>query len=130
MWRKETNPDYEKSRKIILKIMVPMMIFLVAFVLWAIRNEPGAKEAFLIETAKETFEGKVDSMYNDKQNHNARMAILSDKYKFGLYRDWKSKIDLGDSLSKSNGSLVVEVFKKDGSKLVLNYRALADDIFK
>jgi hypothetical protein len=124
-WMPESKKEDRETLIILYKILVPISIVLVGFVLWATRNEPSAKESFLRHASSETFKGRVDSIYNDVPNHNARIALLSDGYKYGLYTEWAPEIELGDSLSKDTGSLNIQVYKKDGKRVTLNYMQLA-----
>jgi hypothetical protein len=74
------------------------------------------------------FYGKVDSMYNDRTNHNARTLILSDKTVYSLYPSWESKISAGDSLSKQGGADKVFVYKRSGIKDSLDYNQLIKEL--
>ncbi|TSD65899.1 hypothetical protein FFF34_000435 [Inquilinus sp. KBS0705] len=107
-----------------------MFVVLACFVFWVERNEPTARGSFLLRASEMTFNGTVDSIYNDVTNHNTTMVILSDKYRYGLWTELIFKIELGDSLSKSKGSLKVKVFKTNGQQYIFDYKKLADSLFK
>ncbi|POY34627.1 hypothetical protein C3K47_19325 [Solitalea longa] len=116
--------DMSKTDRIIfysLMIVFPVL-FVLFFLLQAIFDKESSSDVFLKNAASENFNGKVDSLYFEKQNHNVKIALLNNDYKFQIYRLWEAKIKVGDSLSKNKGSLQIEVFKKDKSKLILDYR--------
>jgi hypothetical protein len=87
-------------------------------------DTPSVKEVILKDALPMEFQGRIDSVYYDKMNHNTKTVILSDGYKYELYRDWEPMIDLGDSLNKKKGSFKVDVFKMNGKKVILDYKIL------
>lgn len=66
--------------------------------------------------------GVVDTLFNDKPNHNVRTAVLTNKLVFQINPEWESKIEIGDSLNKVKGSFILEVYKKNGKKVILDYK--------
>lgn len=81
-------------------------------------------EAILKSAVKLEFQGSVDSVYFDEMNHNTKTALLSNGYKYEIYPEWGSMIDLGDSLNKEKGLLKVKVFKRNGRSVILDYKTL------
>ncbi|RYF13184.1 MAG: hypothetical protein EOO42_19130 [Flavobacteriales bacterium] len=71
---------------------------------------------------EEQFEGKVDSLFQDKSDHNIKKAILSSKYVYSMPRKWEGIIKIGDSLSKKKNTLEVEIYRQTQVKQVLDYR--------
>lgn len=110
------------DKRILYCIFYSIPFALVIFVSYNLIFGPGGDQAMRRRDLKENFGGVVDSVYNDKANHNVRIALLKNKYKFSMYRAWEPEIEKGDSLSKKQGSYLVEVFKKDGKVAVLDYR--------
>lgn len=74
----------------------------------------------------ENFASKVDSLYWDRQNHNVKIAVLANGYKYQIFRKWESKIQIGDSLFKRKGSFKLIVYRDNNIKTTLDYR----DIYK
>lgn len=96
----------------------------VTFVYYAITMETGGA-LVLKEGADLDFNGRVESVYRDKKNHNAKTVVLRNGFVYEVYAEWEPLIEIGDSLSKVKGSLDVIVYKKNKSKIVLNYMKLA-----
>ncbi|WPV00203.1 hypothetical protein SNE26_00280 [Mucilaginibacter sp. cycad4] len=71
----------------------------------------------------ETINGVVDTLYNDKANHNIRTAILTNKTKYQIESEWENKIEMGDSLFKAKGSFLLEMYKRNGQKVILDYKS-------
>jgi len=117
--------EVNKATKVVITIFIGFAFLLVVvMVLWSMFKAPKGKDIILKNAIVETFHGNVDSIYRDSRNHNAEMLILSDGTLYGVYADWESSIDLNDSLSKSKGSYVIKVYKKNGQKMMLDYRQL------
>ena len=74
----------------------------------------------------ESFVGNVDSLYRDKNNHNVKIGVLSNGYKYKIPPLWELRIEIGDSLSKRKGSLDLYIYKKKMELIILDYR----DIYK
>ena len=67
------------------------------------------------------FDGKVTQFTFDGTRRNAKIAILTDGTRYAIYDQWVYQIDLGDSLVKEKGSLLVNVYKPKKDKVVLDY---------
>jgi hypothetical protein len=100
---------------------VPMC--LVLFVSYDLMFGPSTREVIIQRDSLEMVNGVVDTLYNDKPNHNIRTAILTDKTKYQITPEWESKIEAGDSLYKAKGSFLLEIHKKKGEKIILDYRS-------
>ena len=70
----------------------------------------------------ENVTGIVDSVFNDEQNHNIRTALLTNKKTFQIFKNREFEIEKGDSLYKKEGTFYLEIYKKSGKKLVLDYK--------
>ena len=95
---------------------------LVIFILSMFFGKP-TKQIIIERDSLETVNGVVDSLFNDKQNHNVRTAILKNHQTYQILREWEPDIEIGDSLSKKKGSFLLEVLKKRGKKIMLDYRS-------
>lgn len=71
----------------------------------------------------ENFIGRVDSLYFEKQNHNVKIGLLSGGYKYQIFRQWERYIQVGDSLSKERKSFILNVYKKNGESITLDYQS-------
>ncbi|MEO3404416.1 hypothetical protein AAFN85_10960 [Mucilaginibacter sp. CAU 1740] len=80
------------------------------------------RESIIQRDSLETVNGVVDTVYNDKPNHNMRTAILKDRTIYRIEPTWESKIEAGNSLHKIKGSFLLEVYKKSGERLMLDYK--------
>lgn len=125
-WIKD-NPDINRESKLILYITFGIVpAFLVGFVIWTWMFPENRKENFLKRRSEEMFNGRVDTLYYDLQNHNTKTAILSSGSSFELFREWDNLVSKGDSLEKKKGSIIVNVYKITGDTLILNYKAATD----
>ena len=115
-----------KRDKIIVWIILSIIVFgmIGAIAYRFIYDESGGKR-IIKESAALNFSGRVNSIYRDERNHNVKTVVLNDGYKYGVYAEWESSIEVGDSLSKVGGTLDLIVFKKDKQKVILNYMELA-----
>lgn len=111
------------DRIIIYCIFGSIPLCLVLFVSYNVAFGSSASEAIIQRESLETVNGVVDTVYNDKPNHNIRTAILKDKTVYEIERTWESKIEVGDSLHKTKGSFLLEVYKKNGEKIILDYKS-------
>ncbi len=80
------------------------------------------EELILEQDLNESFTGNIDSFYRDKRNHNVKVAILSNSYRYEIPPLWESKLQKGDSLSKKKGSLIVTVYRNENVQVVLDYK--------
>lgn len=97
-----------------LVVIVPLLIFTF--------TGPTRKQSITQNDSLENFQGTVMRVYNDQANHNIRTAVLKNKYIFYVLPEWESKIEAGDSLCKKKGSFLLEVYKRHGEKIVLDYK--------
>lgn len=115
------NPDITKNQKILLYITFGLIpAWIIGMALWFAFPSHSLESTLSVKSA-EAFTGRIDSLYNDSDNHNFKTALLSTKFEFVLERAWENSFSVGDSVSKKKGSLVIEVFKKN-KKMILNYK--------
>lgn len=112
----------KKDSVIIYFVFGIPMLLLIGFALFTMLHGPSKNELIVIDDLSEGFTGKVDSMYFDERNHNVMTAILDNVRLYPIYRNWEYQIEIGDSLSKKKGSFFLEVYKKNKTKLTLDYR--------
>jgi hypothetical protein len=113
-----------KTEKIILYSLfgsVPLGL-VVFFAFNMIFGKP-TKQIIRESDSLETVNGVIDTLFNDRQNHNTRTAILRNRQIYYIEREWESEIETGDSLNKIKGSFLLEVYKKGGKKKVFDYRS-------
>ncbi|MGZ3757140.1 MAG: hypothetical protein ACXVAY_11950 [Mucilaginibacter sp.] len=115
--------NWRISRDQAIKMIIASLI-IVAGILWQIHKTETAAQLILRYVVKDQFHGRVDSVYRDRQDHNAKKVRLETGYIYGFYPEWENEVELGDSLSKKEGSFIVEVFKHNGKKVILDYRVL------
>lgn len=115
----------ESSVKIGLIKIAIVAVVVIVFMIWKKYYASTVEEEIFERESPVTFHGIVDSTYYDKGDHNVKKAILSDGYIYNIDGKWESIIYLGDSLSKNKDDLKVEVHKKDGQQVILDYRELA-----
>jgi hypothetical protein len=121
----EDEIEIDDKTKVLLvacSLLVVLGVFFMIF--WSAKDAPHAKDWILKDASQQAFDGKVDSVYRDTANHNAKTVILNNGYNYPIYADWEPDINLGDSISKAKGSFIVNVFKKNGGKVALDYREL------
>lgn len=114
----------KKIEKIILTCIfsaVPLMVIILG--IYYVFFSPSPREIKTKNDLAENFHGKVDSIYEDKPNHDEWYAIIKNKYSFNLPPGWQSQINVGDSLSKKKGSFLLEVYKSDGRKVILDFKS-------
>lgn len=107
---------------IIYCISGSMPLCLVLFVSYNAVSGLSMREGIIQRDSLEAVSGVVDTVYNDKPNHNIRTAILTNKTVFQIMSEWERKIEAGDSLQKKKGSFLLEVHKKSGEKIILDYK--------
>jgi hypothetical protein len=114
-----------KTGKIIylgIVAIIPAFVLILLYIYTFIG--PSSREIMTQEYLQETAHGVVDSVYNDLRNHNTRMVILNDKIVYEVEDQYIIDIEKGDSISKSKGSFILEVFRKPNTRLTLDYRTL------
>ncbi len=99
-------------------VPITLIIAFVAF-MFLTRNE---MPSFMKNDLEEQFEGKVDSLFLDKQDHGTKKAVLSSGYIYFMPGKWESLIAIGDSLSKKKNVLEIRVYRDGQPKVVLDYR--------
>ncbi len=105
-----------------------VLLIIAGFVIWRIFDKSTTAQIILSGVKNDKFQGIVDSVYRDKSDHNAKKVRLTSGYLYSLYPEWESKVAIGDSLSKKQNSVVVEVFKSNGNKIILDYKELVKTI--
>lgn len=96
-------------------------ILLFCYFFWSVVFGKPTSELIKEDDLAERFSGKVESLYFDKQNHNVKIALLSNGYKYEIVTQWGPKIQVGDSISKKEGSFEVIIYKGN-NKSILDYR--------
>jgi|GEM_PF-2087771 len=111
-----------KVDKVVYWIFGVICIGLLLFFVLSLVFGPSTKQVIIENDLSEEVNGVVDTLFNDAGNHDVRTAILKNKQIFEIVSEWESKIEKGDSLYKKKGSFLLEVYKKTGKKIVLNYK--------
>jgi hypothetical protein len=84
---------------------------------------PSTKQVIIERDLSENVNGVVDTLFDNYRNHDIRTAIMKNNQIFQILPEWESKIEIGDSLYKKKGSFLLEVYKRSGKKVVLDYRS-------
>ncbi|MDP9080468.1 MAG: hypothetical protein M3O71_23845 [Bacteroidota bacterium] len=117
--------EISKTMKIMLMSLVLLTVLIFAsFNIWEYLFGTNPNKELLTEACNEHFYGRVDSTYYDKKNHNTKIALIHGGYLYQIYNVWEAKIETQDSLYKEKGSPQVIVFKKNGHRIVLDYREI------
>jgi len=112
-----------KIDKIILLVVFGSIpLGLILFLIYSAAFGPTLKQTILKRDSLETVSGVVDTLFNDERNHNIRTAIFKNGKIFQIAPEWELKIEIGDSLYKKRGSFFLEVYKRLGQKINLDYR--------
>ncbi|SHE56148.1 hypothetical protein [Pedobacter caeni] len=111
----------KKDNIIIYCVFGLPMLVLIGFVLYTAFSGPNREELRIQDDVSLNFNGRVDSMYFDERNHNGKYAVLNTNQIFPIYRNWERNIHIGDSLSKEKGTFLLEIYKKNKTKVTLNY---------
>ncbi len=111
------------DKVIIFSILGVLPACLILFFLWNTIWGPSTKQVITETDLSENVNGVLDSLFDDRANHNVRTAIMKNHYVFQIESQWASKIEIGDSLNKKKGSFLLEVYKKGNKKLILDYRS-------
>ncbi len=112
----------KKDSKIIYFVFGIPLLVLIGFVAYTALTGPSVQEVIKADNLALNFTGRIDSMYFDKRNHNGKYAILQNEQICPIIRSWEHYIEVGDSLSKQQGSFLLEVYKKNKKKMILDYR--------
>lgn len=110
------------DNRIIYSVFGVPMLVLIGFAVYTTFFGPARSELIRKDHLSENFSGRVDSLYFDERNHNVKYAVLNDGQLYPIYRNWERQIGIGDSLFKKKGSFLVEVYKRNKTKLTLDYR--------
>ena len=110
------------DKTIIYSIFIIPTILLFGYVFWTAIFGESAYEIAANRDVNEAFVGNVDTLYFEVQNHNIKIAELNNGYKCQIFRLWERYIEVGDSLSKKQGSFLLDIHKKDGEVITLDYR--------
>ncbi|MFA6275703.1 MAG: hypothetical protein WC622_03080 [Pedobacter sp.] len=116
----------KQDKNIITFVIGIPILFFLGFVVYTFFNSRDIAEVIKEDRLTLNFNGNVDSVYRAKQDHNVQFILLDNGYKCSLPAKWENMIKAGDSLSKKKNTLYLEVYRKNDSKLVLDYR----DTFK
>ena len=114
------------DRKIIAYVIGTAMLFFLGFVTYTFLNSNDIDEAIKEDRLALSFNGKVDSVYTVKQDHNLQFVLLDNGFNFSLPKRFENKVKVSDSVSKKQGTFYLEVYRRNGTKLTLDYR----DTFK
>jgi hypothetical protein len=106
-----------------VKSIISVILF-AGFVLWLKLDHTTGAQSILNGIKNVQFFGRVDSVFRDVQDHNAQKVKLTNGYIYGLYPEWESKVEKGDSLSKLKGSVIVVLVKKNGNLIYFDYNKL------
>lgn len=109
------------SKVVLYSVFFVPVILLIGFFFWSIAFDKTTEEVIKDRDLAESFASKVNSLYYDKQNHNTKIAVLANGYKYQIFRKWEPKIQIGDSLFKRKGSLELIVYKDNAIKATLDY---------
>lgn len=114
------------DRWIIYSILfVPLSILFYIMIRGFFFNPKSYRDNFLESRQEYDFHGIVDSIYRQKYNHNIMTLISKNKTKkFTVDREWEHKFQMGDSISKHRGSLLVEHYRNGQLVETLNYADL------
>lgn len=114
-----------KTDKIIIYsvLFIPLLILFI-FMMKGLFFDPKSKRDYFFEIRQTyNFHGTIDSIYRQKQNHNI-LTLMSENNILPIDRGWQNKFKIGDSISKNQGSLLVEHYRDGRLIEVLNYEDL------
>jgi hypothetical protein len=112
------------DRWIIYSILfVPLSILFFFMIRGFFFNPKSHRDAFLESRQEYDFHGTVDSIYRQKYNHNI-MTLVAKNQEFTVDGEWEHKFQVGDSISKNQGSLLVEYYRNGQLVEILNYADL------
>jgi hypothetical protein len=121
--------NWKVTKNDMLKMLIPL-ILISGYLIWRQLDHTTSAQLVLTDIKKVDFHGKVDSVYRDRWDHNTKKVKLTTGYIYGLYPEWEDKVGIGDSLSKQQDSVIVKVFKSNGTQISLDYRVLVSHFRK
>ncbi|WP_430612267.1 hypothetical protein [Flavobacterium sp. JP2137] len=71
--------------------------------------------------------GKVDSIYRQKMNHNI-LALKTKSCVFDVASNWETKFEVGDSISKRKGELILKHYREGKLIEILDYNDIAKNM--
>lgn len=114
----------KEDRLVVIFVLSLPVVFVCLYFLWNVFFGLDEQQFFLKESKDLTFNGRVDSIYNDRSNHNIVTLILRNGYRYEVYDDWVKFFEKGDSVFKEKDSLKLFIYKKNKEPIVLNYNEL------
>lgn len=113
--------NFEKKDRIIIYLGVLLPILsLISFIVLKDYFETPLGEPFLKNRKEIYFNGIIDSIYRQKDNHNV-MTIVSNGAILEIDGEWESKFIKGDSVIKTNNTIFIKIFRKGALVDSLNY---------
>lgn len=112
-----------KVDKIILSIVlgaVPAGLLIV--LITGLFFGPSLRQEMTERYLSDSVNGVVIRLYNDKEEHNVRTAVLKNNQIFQLVGGWEPYVEVGDSLFKKRGTFLLEIHKKQGKNIILDYK--------
>lgn len=90
-----------KKDDFIVKVMfgVPFACFL-GFMIYSFLNRGDIMETKKQNDLNNAFNGRVKSLYRDRNNHNVKVAILSDGFKYAIPYPWEELFNVGDHFQR------------------------------
>ena len=113
----------KKTDKVIVNfIFITPVVILFIYFLYSLLFSKSTVELVWEDNLKENFDGRVRYLYHDLDNHNVKVAVLSNNYQYKISPIWESIIKKGDSISKKAGSFKLTIYRGNELKEVLDYR--------
>lgn len=123
------NPDITKKQKITLYACFAVVpAWMLGMILWFAIFSGDVKKDMLDRFSKESFHGKVDSIYRDKSNHNIKTVHLTTGYNYGLWPEWDNSILPRDSISKDKGKLIIKIYRANKFSAILDFRNVVKNL--
>src|SRR5690606_8778210 len=117
----EFKLDSKVKYFLLFMVFLPL-VGLFGWIFWKTINDNRTySEIFLDSRTNIDCVGKVDSIYRQKMNHNI-LALRTKDCIFQVEADWETKFQIGDSISKKKGELIVEHYRNGKLIEVLDYR--------
>ena len=115
-----TLKDVGTTGQIVLycSIGAPALFFII-FLIHSMVTGLSGQELVLEMKKQIEVKGKVDAVFIDYSNHGI-LTVISRETKLEIPQKWHGLIEIGDSLSKYKGEIILKVFKQD-TVLYLDY---------